>query len=79
MSKVSFMGLRLADEPNVLHHENGWVDVMFCIGLDPELMDWLHQHDMTPQQFVLDFLSDSIDCFKIYLSMNDTDEDKSNV
>lgn len=38
MSKVSLMGLRLAEEPNVLHHENGWVDVMCCFGLDPELM-----------------------------------------
>ena len=79
MSKVSLMGLRLADEPNVLHHENGWVDVMCCVGLDPELMEWISQHDMTPQQFAMDFLTDAIDCFKIYLSMDDTDEDKSNV
>lgn len=79
MSKVSLMGLRLADEPNVLQRESGWVDVVCCCGLDPELVDWIFQHDMTPQQFVMDFLTDAIDCFKIYLSMDDTDEDKSKV
>lgn len=78
MSKAAFMGLRLCDsEP--MQRDDGWLEVGFVVGVDPELLDWLYQHDMTAQQFVMDFLADSIDCFKIYLSMDDTDEDKSNV
>lgn len=63
------MGLRVAEETDVLYRDNGWVDVAFTIGLDPSLVEWISQHDMTPQSFALDFLSDAIDVFKLYLDI----------
>ena len=63
------MGLRLSDEPNVLQRENGWVDVTCQFGLDPRLVEWIYQHDMTPTGFVLDFLTDAIDVFRAYLAI----------
>lgn len=70
------MGLKLADEPNVLQHDNGWVDVTCQFGLDPRLVDWIYQHDMTPTGFVFDFLSDAIDVFCAYFAI-ESDEDNN--
>ena len=77
MGEECLIGLRLADEFDVLYHDNGWVDVAFTIGLDPNLVEWISQHDMTCQSFVLDFLSDAIDVFKLYLDMNAEDDNNS--
>lgn len=78
MSKECLMGLRMCDsEP--MQRDDGWLEVGFVVGVDPELVNYFSQRDMSPQDFVLAFLTDAIDCFKIYLSMDDTDEDKSNV
>lgn len=76
MKKNCLLGIRLCDEADVLHHDNGWVDVAFTVGMDPDLVSWIFQHDMTPQSFCLDFLSDAIDVFKLYLDMN-VDENNS--
>ena len=74
MSSECLMGLRLADEPYVLHRDNGWVDVSCQFGLDPRLVDWIYQHDMIPTVFVIDFLTDAIDVFRAYLAINDEDD-----
>lgn len=68
MANECLMGLRLCDS-DVLHSDNGWVQVPLLLGLDPRLVEWISQHDMTPQSFALDFLSDAIDFFKLYLDM----------
>lgn len=73
MSSECLMGLRLADEPNVLQRDNGWVDVSCQFGFDPRFVDWIFQHDMTPFGFVIDFLTDAIDVFRVYLAIYDED------